>query len=335
MNTIPLHQLPDEAFSHVLRSMEVHEQLAYSLCSKNAKKAIKSLNLRATFISMKFSANIAVEISFGNSQYIRFTLNDDHFPNNQIIACEDMKVHVGRSIRNQEQRSWNLKNFEFKKWIHHFFEVLHYPRIDDLAFSRRSIDDNFIEHVKKIIEGLQIRSLSLCPDLTNDFVKKALESFPNYEELFLGRIPFGRTKLNKVLAQNTKLLCIAEAEGLEIDQMLLTNSEKIKLFSSTFTEKDFNRFLKLWIGGSNPRLKNFFTWIQLGNNSLDKSVILKGIQHNVIPLDSKEVYRDYVTDNYYCNETKLAGGSRIQRFDGTTAVIVVDEQENRFEFIVE
>ncbi|CAL2052582.1 unnamed protein product [Caenorhabditis brenneri] len=246
-----------------------------------------------------------------------------------------MKVHVGRSIKNQEQRSWNLKNFEFKKWVHHFFEVLHHPRIDDLAFSERSIDDNYIEPVQEVIKRLQLVCLSLCPDLTNDFVGKALESFPNYEELFLGQMLFGRDKLNKVLAQNTTLLCIAEAEKLEIDQLLITNSEKIKLFSSKFTEKDFNRFLKLWIGGSNPRLKNFFTWIQLGNNLLDKSVILKGIQHNVIPLDSKEVYRDYVTDNYYCNETKLAGGSRIQRFDGTTAVIVVDEEENRFEFIVE
>ncbi|CAL2052583.1 unnamed protein product [Caenorhabditis brenneri] len=334
MNTIPLHQLPDEAFAHVLRSMEVLEQVTYSLCSKNAKKAIKLLNLKAIYISSKISANIEVVIEFGNSQFISYIFHGDHFPNNQITASKDMKVYVGRSIENQEQWSWNFKNFQFEKWIYHFCEVLHHPRIDKIAFSGREIDDNYIEPVQKAIKGLQIGCFSLG-DLTDNFVEKALERFLNYENLFLGRIPFGRDRLNKVLAQNLTEMCIADADTLEIDQILLTNSEKIELSSSKFTEKNFNRFLKLWICGSNPRLKHFSTWVELENNSFDKNLILEGIKHNQIPLDSKEVYREYVIDNYVYNETKLAGGSRIHRFDGTTAVIVVTEIDNGFEFIVE
>ncbi|CAL2052585.1 unnamed protein product [Caenorhabditis brenneri] len=334
MNTIPLHQLPDEAFSHVLRSMEVHEQLAYSLCSRNAKRTIKSLNLKARYITCNFSFNIAVELNFGNPLFTLFNWHDFFFPNNQIHSSKDIKVYVGRSTENQEQWSWNFKNFQFEKWIHHFCEVLHHPRIDEIAFSGREIDDNFIEAVQKVMIGLRIGCFSLC-DLTNHCVEKALERFQNYEKLFLGRIPFCRDILNKALVQNLTVMCIADADTLDINQVLFTNSKKIELFSSKFTEKNFNRFLKLWICGSNPRLKHFSTWVQLGNNSLDKSVILKGIQHDQISLDSEEVYREYVTDNYDYNETKLAGGSRIHRFDGTTAVIVVTEIDNGFEFIVE
>ncbi|CAL2052581.1 unnamed protein product [Caenorhabditis brenneri] len=334
MNTIPLHQLPDGTFLRVLRNMDVHEQLAYSLCSKNAKKAIELLDLKARYISYKFSANIGVVIEFGNSQFMTYSLHDDFFPNNQLIASKDITVYVGRSIGNREQWTWNLKNFEFEKWIHHFFEVLHHPRVDTIDFSGRSIDDNFIESVQKVMIGLQIGCFSLY-DLTDNFVEKALERFLNYEKLFLGRIPFGRDRLNKVLAQNLTETCIAKADTLEIDQVLLTNSKKIELFRSQYNEKDFNRFLKIWIRGSNPRLKHFSAWGQLENDSFDKNVILKGIQYNQIPLDSKEVYREYVTDNYECVETKLAGGFRIQRCDGTTAVIVVTEEDNGFEFIVE
>ncbi|CAL2052580.1 unnamed protein product [Caenorhabditis brenneri] len=334
MNTIPLHQLPVEAFLRVLRRMEVHEQLAYSLCSKNAKKAIKSLNLKARYISCTFSFNIAVELNFGNSQFTLFNWHDDFFPNNQINASKDMKVYVVRSAGNREKWSWNFKNFQFEKWIHHFFEVLHHPRIDEIAFSGRSIDDNFIKSVQKLMIGLQIGCFSLC-DLTKNCVEKALKSLLNYKKLFLDRIPFGRDRLNKVLAQNVTVMCIADADTLEIDQIFLTNSEKIELYSSKFTEKDFNRFLKLWICGSNPRLKHFSTRGQLENNSFDKNVILEGISHNQIPLHSEEVYREYVTDNYLRNETKLAGGSRIHKFDGTTAVIVVTEEDNGFKFIVE
>ena len=95
-------------------------------------------------------------------------------------------------------------------------------------------------------------------------------------------------------------------------------------------------FLKLWIRGSNPNLRYYFTrgQLRLGQDSLDTNLILKGIKYEQVPLDSQEVYREKVNEHIY-NETKLAGGSRIQRFDGTTAVIVVDEHENRFEFIVE
>ncbi|EGT52095.1 hypothetical protein CAEBREN_29708 [Caenorhabditis brenneri] len=193
--------------------------------------------------------------------------------------------------------------------------------------------DSSLLRSMKVIKGLQIGCLALCGDLTNDFVKKALESFPDYEKLSLDRIPFDSHKLNKYLVQNLKSLCIGEAQRLKIDQVLVTNSETIRLYSSEFTENDLNRFLKLWIRGSNSRLKFFFTWgqPQLGGRSFNKIAILKGIKYEQIPLDGQEVYKDYISVHF--RNVPLAGGFRTWRPNGTSAVIVVECK--RLKFVVE
>ncbi|CAL2038576.1 unnamed protein product [Caenorhabditis brenneri] len=335
MDTFPVHLLPDRPFLWVLKRMEFHDQLAYSFCSTKTKKAVKSLNLKAIAINFDVCDSIKIEIWLDNSIAINFFINyGDYFPKIEIIADKTIEFHVTKDCEVTKKWKWKFQNFECNKWLHHFCEVLHHPRIDDLCFNDDEINDAYIEPIQKVIEGLQIGFFSISDQLTNDFAKKALEVFPNYDKLFLYRIPFGSSELNKLLIQNLKSIGFSYAEEIEIDQVLLTNSERIQLNESRFTEKEFNRLLKLWIHGSNPRLKHFFTrgQPQHGNLSLDKNIVLKGIKYEQVPLDSEEVYR-YCTTEICYNETKLAGGFRIWRFNGTTAVIVVTE--DIFEFIAE
>lgn len=335
MNTIPLHQLPDKAILCVLQRMETYDQLAYSFCSKKTKKSIKSLKLKAQQINFNVDDSIEVEIRVQNLSIIWNSMkHNSYFPNNQIIVHDGILFTSTGGTGTKTGSTWDFEDLGFKEWLQHYCEVLHRPRIDTFDFSGENIKDSYIKPIQKVIKGLQIGCLSLFEDLTNDFAKKVLESFPNYEELFLDHTPFDSYKLDKVLVQNLKSVCILDAEQIKIDQVLLINSEKLQLKISNFNEKDLNRLLKLWIRGSNPRLKYFFTWgeLQLENDSLDMNLIMKGIKHNQVPLDSEEVYGDYINGDYY-KETKLAGGSRIRRFNGTTAVIVVTG--NHFEFIVE
>ncbi|CAL2050912.1 unnamed protein product [Caenorhabditis brenneri] len=333
MDTFPLHRLPNRAIVWVLKRMKTFDQLAYSFCSTNTKKAIKTLNLKA--VAMNFHVRELIEISIFLGNYIVINCSIDHedyFPKLNIIAHKTIKFYVPR---HREGWEWNFQNFEFNKWIHHFCEVLHHPKIDDLNFDHGEIEDAYIEPLQKAIEGLQIGRLSIYEEMTNDFAKKALEGFPNYEKLYLIEIPFGGNELNKLLIQNLKSVCFHYAEGIKIDQVLLTNSERIHLEQSTFTEKGLNRLLKLWIRGGNPRLKYFCSWGQLGRDPFDKDDILKGVKYEQVPLDSQEVYRDYIDEINYTT-TKLAGGNRVWRFDGTTAVILVTGSIfPKFELIVE
>ncbi|CAL2038532.1 unnamed protein product [Caenorhabditis brenneri] len=335
MTSIPLHQLPDEAFQRVLRCMPIYDQLAFSLCSKNTKKSIKSLKLKAQQINIQFYDFIEIEIRLANLiQFFSEIKHGNDFTNNQINVREDIEVHVSEHGEAPIKWKWNFENFELKEWLHHFCEVLHHPKIDSLFFDDRNINDKCIEPIQKVIKGLQIGSLGVSRDLTTEFAQKALESFSNYERLYLDQIPFDNHKLNKLLVQNLQSVCIPRAERLKIDQILLTNFQRIQQYISLLTEKDLNRFLKLWICGSNPRLKYFDTEWRPQNGSVlfNANVIFNGIKYEKVPLNSEEVYKDYIKKNYY-NEIKLAGGYRIRRFDETTTVVVVTK--NRFKFIVE
>ncbi|CAL2038542.1 unnamed protein product [Caenorhabditis brenneri] len=330
MNTIPLHLLPDVAYILALRNMEIYDQLAYSLCTKNTKKAVKSLKLTAEEINLYISDDIEFEFRFKNSiAFWGYMRHGNEFPNEEFRIPDMIEVTVYRRLDKETEWEWNFQNIGVKDWLNHFYEVLHHPRIDDLCFDDNQINNDFIKPVQKVIEGLQLVSFGLAEGLTPEFMKKALESFHNYEELYIDPVPFDSPevyKIDKFLVQNLSKLCIPGAERLHIDQVLLANCEKLKLHSSMVTDKDLKIFVKLWICGSNPRLKYFFTrredLPEQQNRPFDEEVFFKGIKRTKIPLDSQEVYIEQVNENYN-EETQLAGGSRIRRHDGTTAVVLI------------
>ncbi|CAL2038574.1 unnamed protein product [Caenorhabditis brenneri] len=327
MNTIPLHQLPDEASLLVLQSMEIYDQLAYSLCSKNTKKSIKSLNLTAEKIYFCVFDSLEFEFRFKDNLVFWSSMNHDYFfPNEEFIVPKGIKAHTGSTYERSE---WELKsqNIGVKEWLHHFCEVLHHPRIDDLYFNGVEIEEDFIKPVQKVIEGLQLVYFGLGEDLTPEFTKKALESFHNYEELHIDRISFNSHdvhEMDRFLVQNLSEVFSWGAERLQMSQLLISNCEKLRLMRSLFTDKDLKVFLKLWIHGSNPRLKYFYTCRrslpEQPDRPFNEEMFFKGINRTKIPMDSQEVYREKMDASY---KTKLAGGSRIWRYDGTPAVVLI------------
>ncbi|CAL2038541.1 unnamed protein product [Caenorhabditis brenneri] len=340
MASIPLHLLPEEASLRVLRNMEIYDQLAYSLCSKNTKKVIKSVNLTAEEINLCVFNGLEFEFRFKNNLVMWSSMNPGYFfPDEEFRTPECIQVST---LDNAEwkltpSQNFGVKYFGVKEWLHHFCEVLHHPRLDELAFNGDDVNDDFIKPVQKVIKGLKLVYFGLGDQLTSKFTKTALGSFHNYEKLYIEQVLFNNHKVHKMekfLVQNLSKLCIPEAERLNINQVLLSNSKCVKLNISKFTDKDLNRLLKLWIRGSNPRLKNFYTTVQPhhGSVSLDEKVVLGGIKHSQIPLDSQEVYKNHLY-KAYIEETPLAGGSRIRRHDGTTAVVLI--KERIFELIVD
>ncbi|CAL2038572.1 unnamed protein product [Caenorhabditis brenneri] len=339
MNTIPLHQLPDEAFKRVLRNMEINEQLAYSLCSKNTKEAIKSLNLKAEAIHICVNQKIIFDFFLKDSVDFRSSIaHDNHSPNEEFKLSNCVEVSVRRnSTKTATKWKMESRNFRVKDWLRHLCEVFHNHRIDELYFGEDQIDYDFIKPVQRIIEGLHIVSLSLGERITPEFTKKALESFHNYETLYIEQVPFNSYevhKMDKFLVQNLRSVFIPRTGRLQIDQVLSSNCEKLRLSGSLFTDKDLKVFLELWIRGSNPRLKHFSTWKENQSGErlfFDEEVVFKGINRTKIPLDCQEEYREKI-GKYAWNIMGLAGGSRIWSYDGSTAVVLI--RRFKFEFIV-
>ncbi|CAL2038536.1 unnamed protein product [Caenorhabditis brenneri] len=341
MNTIPLHQLPDEVFKRVLRNMETYDQLAYSLCSENTKEAIKSLNLKAEAICIRVGQNIVFDFHLNRSIHFRSSIvHDNYFSNEEFKLPNCIEVSQKETGHFQPITKWKMEsqNFGAKDWLRHFCEVLHNQSIYYLSFEENNqVNNDFIEPVQRIIEGLHIASFSLGEHLTPEFTKKALESFHYYETLYIEQVPFNNNevhKMDKFLIQNLSEVSIAEAERLQINQVLLSNCEKLRLSRSLFTDKFLKVFLKLWICGSNPRLKHFSAcrwglaeWVPPFN----EEVLFKGIRRTIIPSNCQEEYKDQIGE-FAWKIMGLAGGSRIRRYDGTTAVVLIDD--SGFDFIV-
>ncbi|CAL2038525.1 unnamed protein product [Caenorhabditis brenneri] len=314
--SFPLQKLPTNAALQVLRLMDIYDQLTYSLCSTNTKKMVKSLGLKATTIQVHVQKKIGICINFDNSNYNFFWSSFEHgyyFPDEEFRIPWHIEAVAWNYVKKETEWKWFSANIGIREYLHHFIDVLQHPRIDDLLFNDENVDADFIVPVQKVLKGLQILRFSLVTSITNEFSRIALESFQFHDEFYLQRIPFERDevgRMNKIFMKN---LC----EVSDI-QMNITD----------LTEKDFNILLKLWVKGSNPRLKYFYaTTFDL----LDRKIILKGINCSQIPLDNEEVHRRKIDVHY--QETQLAGGSRIKRFDGTTAVVAIDEAE--FKIIVD
>ncbi|KAF1760307.1 hypothetical protein GCK72_008554 [Caenorhabditis remanei] len=99
--------------------------------------------------------------------------------------------------------------------------------------------------------------------------------------------------------------------------MLFVNSEKV-YFRRPTTQKQFNRFTKHWIRGSNPRLRDMSLSI---DNSASRDALLKGIHCVDVPEEEQEEI---------CRKHKTVSDDmvKIRRNDGTPAVIATTDFNN-------
>ncbi|CAL2037550.1 unnamed protein product [Caenorhabditis brenneri] len=327
MSSFPLHKLPNNAAKLVLMHMEPQEKFAYSFCSKTTKNIVKSLNLTAITIKFEVGMDMAFRVRIDRHTTLLIAI-----PFDLVRRGHTFRIFVegcfedGSSFR----RCWLLPKYSRQKVCHHLLEIFHHPKLDEVFFENDELDIEDIESVQRTLDGVKMRSLSLVWQLTEEFRSWALRTFQNYDELYVRN--FNSQKDEKILMQNLRRVVNVHAYAMTIDQVLISNSELIQFNSTLFVEKDFNRFLKLWIRGSNPRLKKFHAGGSPLYRHLQAELILKGIKYRQIPSDSEEVHVRKMIGGWE-DETELAGGYIIRRFDGDDAVVVIEDE--RFDFITD
>ncbi|EGT52003.1 hypothetical protein CAEBREN_06584 [Caenorhabditis brenneri] len=317
--------------------MNVHDQLSFSLCSNKTKAAVKSLNLKAEDIVFVISDRNAIEflIVFDDSTMLQCDMIHYSFFRGRYVRNQEFETPNCICVTSHKHKSaWSIKNMGVANWLYHLCEVFHHAKVGSLSIEYQQIDVGFIEPIQKVINGLPLLDLDFS-DLSEkkEFQLKALEKFPLYEELFMNEDGFDKNEIDKIVIQNLTKLYISRANQININQLLLSNCEEFEFDFLFLTRKDLKRFFNMWIRGPNPRIKYFHVRFQpeLNDGSLDEEIIFKNIKHTRIPLDSQEIQRRKMSDGS-CEETKLSGGFKIKRVNGTCAVIVFIRQS--FKFIV-
>ncbi|KAF1760325.1 hypothetical protein GCK72_008573 [Caenorhabditis remanei] len=98
--------------------------------------------------------------------------------------------------------------------------------------------------------------------------------------------------------------------------MLLVNSEEVNFYRPT-NQNQFNRFVKHWIHGSNPRLQRMSLSIDF-TNSVSRDVLLKGIRC----MDTSEEIKRDISQRHWLSNCDMV---QIRRKDGTPAVIATKD----------
>ncbi|KAF1760900.1 hypothetical protein GCK72_009152 [Caenorhabditis remanei] len=296
------------------------------------KKIVCSLNLHSKKISLDACASCGLEIRF-YSCVISVTF--DKFEKNEreiveIERPESVKLHVARKVNYRveyEDYQWENGTFEVRDYIDHFMEILHHDWIDELTV--RSDHAYPPEEIQQLVNGLEIRELSFSHDgnlrISDDGMIIYLNAIRPSRSFYLDQTPlfvWNHSRMSQFFVQNLDYIVIGDAPLLTLDDLLLMNVSEIQINRTRMIEKDFNRFLKHWIAGSNPRLKYLMVGgdLTIEDREEYERELLQGIEHRKIP-DEEERTCVRRMGTYEERTETVSGGSYIRRKDGTEAIV--------------
>ncbi|EGT48893.1 hypothetical protein CAEBREN_19198 [Caenorhabditis brenneri] len=346
MNNFPFLRLPDEPQQEVFKTVDILELISFSLVSKKSKTIAKSQNRQITFAEITVSQYICLEVQdYTNDDgmvadfYEKEEAYDDYddiFDENFDGQVEDYEGPVAltkpesasaSSGFEEDDYTWTKPEFELHDWINHILTVLHHQKVDVIFrnnYTRFDVNSVF----EALSKAMPIKSLVMynIGRITREIAHQVLDVFHSTDSLDLCKKPYQDSISNrKVLMRNYNEIIINEV--ITCDDLLSINSFNIHLAGiSNYSEKFFNRFLKFWILGSNPRMQHLLIQDLSQNNAIEDNEtflnaedILEGIHYTEVSRNRRKVFDD--------RNLLVKGGYDIMRFDGTVATLTVEEYQ--------
>ncbi|KAF1760309.1 hypothetical protein GCK72_008556 [Caenorhabditis remanei] len=280
--TFPLLRLPENAIIKVFQNLPLGTLFFISLVSSKTKKFVTSLGLRANHVDIR------------------------------IDRLSEVVVHTQAPYFNLPLLPFTL--LEFKDWMNHIRTIFCYTSPPNVRFSPNRARFN-VQSLKDAIGN--VNWLYVFRELTNVKSREVLKHFNTPNNLYLSKNPFEEvSEIQKIFIQNFE--SVEFHDFYSLDDMLLVNSESAHFYHPT-TQKQFNRFLKHWIRGSNPRLQYMSLFVHK-TDSVSGEVYLNGIRCIVMSEDAKREIRQ---------KHKLSANAdmiQIRRKDGTPAVIATKDE---------
>ncbi|EFO90260.1 hypothetical protein CRE_23075 [Caenorhabditis remanei] len=304
--TFHLFRLPENAIVHVLQNIDINQLLIYSLVSSKTKRLVTSLAIEARDFEVRISDFLRISVLVHTTK-CQLSLN---FYNDSNDLPVDITLPVAASF---EYRGTRIQSstplLSFSNWLNHIRTVFCCTRPPNIRFYR-GCEKNEIGLLKETIGTVNV--LFVCSLLTDVMSREVLKQFNTPNELFLERNPFEEAcQTQQILIQNFEF--IEFNDPFSLDDMLLINSERAESYHQ-ISQTQFNRFVKHWIRGSNPRLQYMSLLIDMAD-FVNGEVYLKGIRCMEMSEDAKTEIREKYDLSTYVDMIQ------IRRKDGTTAAI--------------
>ncbi|PIC30349.1 hypothetical protein B9Z55_021615 [Caenorhabditis nigoni] len=295
---VRLLSLPVEDLQYALECMNVGDLIAFSLCSKRTKHLAKSLNRKIDTPSVYVSENcIGIDILPDDCQ----ELPDDEdledpdfqdFQDNENVSLElfDSSINIDRGNGVEE---WRKPEFTQGDWIAHLLSIFNETMIYALEIDDISLP--YLDTVKEFIPKCQkLRINSFCSD---DVAKIAFHKlFPLIEEVEIEKNIFANEiDISQFLTPNLRSLSFIDFDNpfkLTADDLLAVKITKLSVEPANITEKELNRFVKLWMKGNNtfysPKSIKLTLDYEFRRN---RRKVFKGIQYEFVEEDDDFQFR--------------------------------------------
>ncbi|PIC30327.1 hypothetical protein B9Z55_021603 [Caenorhabditis nigoni] len=232
---IRILSLPDKDLQYAINSMNIFDLIAFSLCSKQTKNLVKSSSRKIEQISAKFD---------GNEIKLRMNVVSVQGCFHKRLKCvlrEDSLIeqYPGLGILRKQ-------GFTQRDWIAHF-----------LSLSTSSIYELKIENIpsvayfntfKQLIPICRSLRINCSIEVTRCVVSK-LSSIPQRVEIHNDRFD-NQNHLTEFLNLNSKTLYLESWRTpfkVELNDLLLANSIYLTISTAIITDRELNRFLKIWM----------------------------------------------------------------------------------------
>ncbi|CAL2038309.1 unnamed protein product [Caenorhabditis brenneri] len=325
--TFPLLRLPNEEHLAVLRQMGSNHLFLLSLLSKRAKILVTSANRKAKSVFVLIERKIQFLCPMFQRPKFDMQLHIWRKPNDPPRVRKPKYVEIFNYSKDDKTIECVQEEYEIKDWLAHLCQVFHRKYHDIIIWphASRYDFDSVYEHFKN--PG----HLHLHTSGDPEFDRKVLKKFVPRSQLSLNShiFPNGRAPENIIIQNHEIFYFYDDHENMNVplNDLLCNNSREIITDGLSISQRDLNKFPKLWIRGSNPRLQR----LRIGEVSFNYDDVLRGIQHFVVPDNQEKVFKASIDPLY---DLVVIGGREMRRMDGTVARIVVDNQRGFFNFFI-
>ncbi|EGT56490.1 hypothetical protein CAEBREN_09042 [Caenorhabditis brenneri] len=318
-------------------------RLLVSLLSRNTKELVRSLQLKPIpFTIGTISLDIPrfqVWFNGGTCLYIGpwdITISFYKRPQNnmeKLVKPDKFWIQVKEGIGFNTR--WTdiefMNHLEIREWYEHILYVVNPRQEIEMIFTGGG--EGFdLGAIKKVFG--KFHSLGFNFGEPRDFVNKGLETFlPDLQKLRLFQNPYPHEgiRLQKLLIQNFDSLNIGslsnQFERLDLEDLLICNAHHIR-FSLSHQLANINQFLKLWMNGSNQRLRTMTIEQRI---NFKPEELFKGIRIiREIPQEEDIVYEENL-DWQYKYRTRAVD---IERYDGTRGTVIIMNGRKTIHFLV-
>ncbi|CAO4382385.1 unnamed protein product [Caenorhabditis nigoni] len=296
---VRLLSLPDKDLRNALGCMGVDVLISFSLCSKRTKKLVKSLNRKIDrYIVYLDESHIGFDICERE-----FQQKTDDIRFNVFDAWAALEKGDGIQVRVE-------KEFTKSDWIAHFLSIFNYSTIPVLVIE--SISLSYLDAVTQFIP--KVRILRISKNCSNELTRMAfwkLAPIARYVQVANNSF---ENDLSRFLSPNLRSLEIFDEENpskvTSVD-LLAVNIEDLSIEYANITEKELNRFLKLWMKRNHGfyRPKSIRLTLEDEETEINLQEVFKGVPYQTV-------------------DHKL----RLKRGDGKELIFYVEEGVIVFEF---